>query len=696
MNRISRLAALGLLQVLLAAPARAAEDLAVSAGWDEQAFVGRKDRLDLKVNRPLLPEDGRLAVVLGSLDLSDLFQSVPGGLSYGPNAVPLPPGEHEVVVSRVTSAGEWNEVARFKLKVRSRAGFDSGTIAPVADLANKGQIAEGHRPDSAAPARATFQDLTAQLGWRTEHARGDFAIRTNINVTGVSFRQEALRFATLQDEAPKVDLAAYGVEVQKGWARLALGQVSFGTQRHLMNAFTSRGVVLTASPGRVVSLQVGAMNGSAPVGWDNFLGLSTAEHQMRSATLGLELVPSRPGGVRLELSALDGSVQPIAGFTQGAIQSAEKSQGGAARLLAADAAGRVRLEAGFSRARFQAAPDPQLEEGLTVRAIPDTTRNAQFADVTVTPFPSFAISPTTQGTFSVLLRHERVAPQYRSVAAFAQADRLQNGFDVNGTLGPLSLTGSFLWMEDNLDDVPSILKTKTNRAAGNLGVALPTLFGSPEKQATWLPVVSLNAEQTHQFGASIPVNADALETFIPDQVGTVAGAQLSWQAGIVQLGYRFGWSYQDNRQTGREAADLRNTTNGISAGFTPFGTLGLTVELSLERADNLETGRRDETRRLGGNLSWQAFSQTNVQVIASTTLGRDAARTSKNDSQELAAELSQGFKLGKLLPLSAEGVRGRAFLRYSSRLSSSFDATFGLQNSTAGWQWNTGVALSLF
>ncbi len=296
MNRISRLAALALLHVLLAAPARAADELSVVAGWDQQAFVGRKDRLDLKVSRPLLREEGRLAVVLGSLDLSDLFQSVPGGLSYGPNAVPLPPGEHEVVVFRVSAAGEWSESARFRLKVRQRSGFDSGVITPVADLANKGQIAEGHRPDSAAPARDTFQDLTAQLGWRTEHARGDFAIRTNINVTGVSFRQEALRFGTLQDEAPKVDLAAYGVEVQKGWARLALGQVSFGTQRHLMNAFTSRGVVLSASPGRVVSLQVGAMNGSALVGWDNFLGVSTEEHQMRSATLGLELVPSRPGG----------------------------------------------------------------------------------------------------------------------------------------------------------------------------------------------------------------------------------------------------------------------------------------------------------------------------------------------------------------------------------------------------------------
>lgn len=681
---------------LLAAARSAAEDLVVAAGWDESAFVGRKDRLLLRTSRPLRGDEGRLAVVVGALDLSDLLRAEPGGLSYGPGPVPLPSGEHDVVVYRVAGASEWTELARFKLKVRARAGFDSATVAPVADLANKGQVSEGHRPDSAAPAREIFQDLTAQLGWRTEHVRGDFAIRTNVNVTGVSFRNEALRFGTLGEEAPKVDLAAYGLEIQKGWAKAALGQVSFGTQRHLVNGFASRGLALTLSPGKVVSLAVGGMNGSSIVGWDNFSGLSTAEHQMWAATLGLELLPSRPGGFRLELSGLDGSVQPIAGFTQGAVQSAEKSQGGAARLLFSDTAQRLRLEAGFARSRFRAAEDPQLEEGLPVRSIPDKTRNARFADVTVTPFPVITISETTQAAFSVLLRHERVDPQYRSVAAFAQADRLQNGLDVNGSLGPLTLTGSFLWTEDNLDEVPSILKTKTNRVAGSLGVALPSLFGNAEKQAPWLPVLTLNAEETHQYGASVPVNADALEAFIPDQVGSVAGAQLAWQAGIFQLGYRYGWSFQDNRQTGREGADLRNRTHGVSAGVSPFGTVGLRVELALERADNLETGRTDEVRRLGGSLTWQVFKDTNLAVNASTTLGRDVERTSESDSKELAAELSQGFRFGKLLPLSSEGVRGRAFLRYASRLSSSFDATFGFDSSTSGWQWNTGVALSLF
>lgn len=671
-------------------------DLAVTPVWSEGSFVNRKDRIDLKLSRPLLPEDGRLAVVVGSLDLSDLVRPVPGGLAYGPNAVPLPPGEHEVVVSRVSREGEWTEIARFPLKVRQRGGFDSGNVTPVADLANKGQVAEGHRPEEAAPARATFQDLTTQLGWRTEHVRGDFSLRTNANVTGVSFREEALRFGTLQQEAPKLDLAAWGVEIQKGWAKLALGQVASGTQRHLVSGFASRGAVLTLSPGKVFSLEAGAMAGSSLVGWDNFLGVANAEHQMRVATVGLELLPGRPGGFRLELSGLEGSLEPLPGFTQGAVQSAERSQGGAARLLVSDPAQRVRVEAGFARTRFQAGEDPELEEGLPVRAIPDKTKNAQFAEVALTPFPSIAVSATTQATFSVVLRHERVDPQYRSVAAFVQADRLQNGFDVNGTLGPLSLAGSFGWTEDNLDDLANILKTKTNRAAGSLALALPILFGKEGVPMAWLPTVTANAERGHQYGANVPPNTEANLSFIPDQVGEVAGVQLSWQAGPVQLGYRWGWSFQDNRQEGREAADLRNTTNGVTAGLNAFGSVGVQLELSLERADNLETGRTDETRRLGGSLSWQPFSETNVLVNASTTLGRDKGRTSENDAKELSAEVSQGFRFGRVFPLSAEGVRGRAFVRYTSRLSSSFDSIFDFRNSSAGWQWNTGVALSLF
>lgn len=687
-----------LVLALLAATLRetAAEELTVTAGWDEQTFVGARDRIEVKLGRALTAEDGRIGLVLDSTDLTGLFRPLETSLVYGPNSVALPAGEHELVVSRVSASGEWTEIARLKLKVRTRGGFDTASVVPVADVANKGQVAEGHHPDEPAPPRTTFQDFTAQVGFRTEHVRDDFAIRTNVNVTGVSFRDEALRFGTMGLEAPRIDLAAWGVEVQKGWAKLTAGQVAIGSQRHLASAFASRGLVLTLSPGRVFSLQAGVMNGTAIVGWDNVLGVATEEHQVRTATLGVELVPSRPGGFRLELSALDGSVQPLSGFTQGAIQSAEKSRGGAVRLLFAEPSQSLVVDAGFSRTRFRAAKDPQLEEDLEVLEIPDETRNAQYADVTVTPFPTITVSPTTQASFSVALHHERVEPQYRSVAAFTQADRMQNGVDVNGTLGPLALQGSFQWLEDDLDELPNILKTKTNRSAGNLALSLPVLFGREGTPAAWAPSITLNGERIHQYGADVPENADAVLSFIPDLVGTVAGAQVAWQLSTVQLGYRFGWSFQDNRQPDREQADLRTTTNGITASVAPLASIGLQVEVAFERADNLETGRSDRTRRLSGSLSWQPFSRTSLSVSASTTLGRDRERTSENDSEELAAEAAQGFALGKLLPLSGEGVRGRVFVRYASRRASSFDRTFGFDSFASGWQWNTGVSLSLF
>ncbi len=674
---------------LLLAPGTvaSADEPTVTPSWDQETFVNGRTRIELRLSRPLAPEEGRLAAVLGALDLSDLLRQVePGRYVYGPAAPPLPAGEAEVVVSRVSPGGAWTEIGRLRLKVRTAGGFDSVTVAPAADLANKGQVAEGHHPDEPAPPRATFQDLTAQLGWRTEHVRGDLAIRTNVNVTAVTFLEEALRFGTLGAGAPRADLAAWGVELQKGWAKVTLGAVSAGTERHLLNAFGSRGIVLRVAPGRVFSLEAGVANGTAIVGWDNVLGVAEAEHRMRFATLGLELVPSRPNGFRVELSWLDGSVQPVPAFTQGAVQSAEKSEGGAARLILSDAGQHLLLDAGFARSRFRAAADPQLEEGLDVRSIPAKTRDARYADLTVSPFAGL----------SVAFHHERVDPQYRSVAVGVQADRLQNGFEVNGTFGALSLAGSGTWSEDNLDEVPSILNTKTNRAAANVALTLPVLFASGGAPASWLPTLTVGADRTHQYGVGTPTNADAVGSFIPDQVSANALGQAAWQLGSVQVGYQLGWSFQDNRQEGREAADLRNTTNAITLALAPAPSLGLNAEAGIERADSLETGTSVETRRLRAGLSWQPLPRTTVLLNVSTTLGRDRARTSESDATELSAEASQGFALGRLLPFSAEGVRGRAFVRYSSHQASSFDQTIGIRSATAGWQWNTGVTLSLF
>jgi hypothetical protein len=42
------------------------------------------------------------------------------------------------------------------------------------------------------------------------------------------------------------------------------------------------------------------MNGSPIVGWDNPTGLQQDENRIFSGTLGVELLPNRPGGLRIE------------------------------------------------------------------------------------------------------------------------------------------------------------------------------------------------------------------------------------------------------------------------------------------------------------------------------------------------------------------------------------------------------------
>ena len=84
--------------------------------------------------------------------------------------------------------------------------------APKLDLTLKGQLGEGHFPDSAAPERHTFQDLTGQANVTADLGRGTFGLGAQMGLALAARREDALRFGQLGDSAPYVDLASYGVE----------------------------------------------------------------------------------------------------------------------------------------------------------------------------------------------------------------------------------------------------------------------------------------------------------------------------------------------------------------------------------------------------------------------------------------------------------------------------------------------------
>ncbi len=157
-------------------------------------------------------------------------------------------------------------------------------------------MAEGHAPLANQPPRDTYQDFTGNAGFTTVHARNGWTVQSQMGVAGVSNREKALRFSQDGRKAPRVDLSEYRVDVEKGVARLSLGHVTWGGNRHLVNAFGSRGATVSLRLGRRADLTAAWLHGSTIVGWSHF-----------------------------------------AGFTQGAVNDAEKSRGWGMRLLGTSA-----------------------------------------------------------------------------------------------------------------------------------------------------------------------------------------------------------------------------------------------------------------------------------------------------------------------------------------------------------------------
>src|SRR5205807_4990153 len=85
---------------------------------------------ELLLARTLDESEGRLAVFIGTTDVSSLFTLDGLRLRYNSKLWPLPLGESTMTVYLVSENNEWKEAARFTLRV--------GT--PAADAANESAV----------------------------------------------------------------------------------------------------------------------------------------------------------------------------------------------------------------------------------------------------------------------------------------------------------------------------------------------------------------------------------------------------------------------------------------------------------------------------------------------------------------------------------------------------------------------------
>jgi hypothetical protein len=438
-------------------------------------------------------------------------------------------------------------------------------------------------------------------------------------------------------------------------------------------------------------VSLGALNGSSMVGWDNPLGVGRSGHRLIGSELTLELAPARPGLVRLDLAALNGSQLPQAGFSQGAIHDAEESRGGAVRFAAALPSQRARVEAGFTRTRFHNPVDPTLSQGAELVPVRPVTRNAHYVDASIRLLQGSTFIPARPSDVTLNFRHERVEPLFRSVAMpGVRADLLQNVIELTGSIGAATIQASHTRAHDNLERIGTILGTQTRSSGASIGLPLAALFGSGS--AAWLPTVSYTMSRVHQFGDSVPQLGGFPVSFVPDQVSTNHVAVLQAQGRLWRVMLQLQRSGQDNRQPGRESADFDQSVNTLSFGLTPLPSIDVNVDLALENAHGRERDQDNMARRVGALLAWRAGLNSTLAAAVTATRITDEPRSNEQSIADLRFELTQRLRV---FGMRAQQPPAQLFLRYARQFGEQL--LIGQPGAARhSWSLNTGLTITVF
>ncbi len=549
------------LLVLLAPPAASAQTFpsGIQPGWEVNQWHPLNSSITLIVD--LHPEpSASLRVFVNEVDLTALFEIEGDRWSFPLrlNKV-IGSGEHTLTVYLVEASGQWRELDTFTLRLRTPAGFERASFSPAVNLSVDGQW-EGERVGTGDGQGTSSASLQATLA--TEHRRGSFQLNSTVEVIGVPQREAALRFTDLGARAPRVDLASYLIASQLNKTRLLLGHLQFGEHRLIAQGFAARGVALQVPLAAGVTLALATTGGSSQVGWDDLLGLSQTHHRMRSATLNLtNLLPRTWGTTRLALTWLDGSLLPRTSFNQGAVTSAERSQGGGVLLSFTTPSQRLGVEGGWARMRLDPAFDAELEGGLETEPVGLSRSDARYLEVQATLLDRQGSDDALPASLTLAVQHQRVDPLYRSVAAATQADVDLLSGQLAAQLG--AATAQLTWERtyDHLRRLPSVLGSGGEREGIHLALPLSQM---PPGRA-WLPSLPAGWEHTRTTGRSRDDTLFPPDT-VPDVDTRTLTTALSWAIASWQLSYQYASSLAQRGEPVRAVDPGRRPRAGQSKG----------------------------------------------------------------------------------------------------------------------------------
>lgn len=682
--------ALGALGLLFSTSALGSQPQLLGTSFDGE-WVARDARIQLRFEDPATTLIGAVAVFVGRSDLTELFfESDAGELTYHAPQMPLPAGSHDLIVYYVADPSDWVEIARVPLQVLTDAGFEQADWTPRVELSIDMQNKESVSGDAFPSARPTYQDLNVQAGMDSQHRRGGVATGTRFQLTGTSNQDSALRVGEKGDDAPKLDLADYSIGVEIGATSVTLGHVSYGEHPLLLSGLGHRGVVLEHEFNDFFDVAMTSQSGRRIVGWDRFLGANRQQDRISGATVGVNLLEGRSQGrLRAEFSYVTAKVEAESGFGFGMVPVAEKSDGWGFRLLGSGFDDRLRGQLQFARSTYVNPTKGSPEfEGVPIVDVEATTNNARMLGLEYDLIRGARWSENRTFDLSISFDHERIDPQYRTLAAFPGADIDRNRLAFRALLGPIGLSGSHAEQRDNLDRLDTVLTTKTRASDLTLDAPLASLLGRDEAASPWWPGLYASLQRVHQFATNAPP-ADLSDfdspSHLPDQMNTSQSIGLDWYFDRWNLGYQFSRSHQDNRQEGRKDADFTNLDHRVDVGVQVLPNLRLGGDVGISYARDHERGLRERNPAYGVSVDWQATEAISMSARYNGSRASDNLKLSTASNDTFSVQLAGRFaKSGARPPI-------QAFVRYSRQDNRLRDNEFDFETAGRSWAIHSGL-----
>ena len=353
--------------------------------------------------------------------------------------------------------------------------------------------------------RPTFTDLTTSVGLSSHHENDDFSVSSNFNALAVSNREQAIQFAQKNQRASKIDLADYQVSVKTGNHQVTLGHASFGNNPLLIDGISRRGLSWQFSNESALSFNGAVLNSTDIVGFDNFTGLAEYDQQyINTLGFGFTAFSDSEISLRVEGAYLDAEKRSDDNFGIGEISSAEKNQGIGFKFTANDQAGLLSSELIVGLSRYSNPQDQSLSFGDELVELKTDTALAYNFNFSYTLIQQWQTPWDSPLTLTLNAAKNKAEPLYQTLTAFVQANVESQLFGGQYQVG--KVTGNFSQQsaQDNLDNIVSLLTTKTENDSFTSSIPLAEILTEDADElssSSWLPTLDYN----YQIDTSVRV-----------------------------------------------------------------------------------------------------------------------------------------------------------------------------------------------